>query len=189
MENGWLISYLLLWIITLLLVVVVLVHSRMLGLLHYRFGPGNAKPLADGPEIGEKLKQLDGILPDNQKWKLEFPYSKDVVILFVSPQCNTCNEVLPHLQDFFNKHNSIETLLVSIIDDLGMNRAYIAYRGLDKMKYIISEKMGDDLEIEGVPYSLYINRQGIVCAKGLVNNYENLIGLVKSAERFEAFDE
>ena len=42
MEGVWLISYIALWALTLLLCVVVLAHSRLLGLLHHRFGPAHA---------------------------------------------------------------------------------------------------------------------------------------------------
>ena len=185
MEIGWLVSYIILWLVTILLVVVVLAHSRMLGLLHYRFGPANAKQLADGPEIGKQFTKLSGIYPNQEKWNVKFPFDNDLVIVFVSPQCTTCNELLPHIKDFSHKQSSIKTVLVSTIDDLGMNRAYISYRGLEKLEYVISEKMGIDLNIEGVPYALYINQAGVLSAKGLVNNYENLLGLTKSAENFK----
>lgn len=184
MDSGWLISYVFLWIIVLLLVVAGLVHSRMIGLLHYRFGPAGAKSLADGPAVGSRLTTLSGVYPTASKWDLTFPAASDLILIFVSPQCSTCSEVLPHIADFSKAQTSIKTFLVSIIDDIRMNQAYIAYRDLEKMNYIISEKMADDLNIEGVPYALYVNHQGIVTAKGLVNNYENLVGLNKSAAKF-----
>ncbi len=189
MEGGWLISYIVLWVMTLLLVIVVLAHSRLLGLLNYRVGPANAKSLADGPEIGEKLTKLTGIYPNQAKWDVKFPISMDLVLVFVSPQCSTCNEVLPHIKDFFERQKTIKTILISIIDDIRMNQAYIAYRDLEKMEYVMSEKMGDDLKIEGVPYALYVNQEGVVSAKGLVNNYENLVGLTNSAEKFNLIKE
>jgi methylamine dehydrogenase accessory protein MauD len=185
MEGSWLVSYIILWIITLLLVIVVLAHSRLLGLLNYRFGPANAKPLADGPEIGAKLSKLTGIYPNQEKWKVRFPFSTDLVLVFVSPQCSTCNEVLPHIKDFIYKDSSVKTILVSTIDDPGMNQAYIAYRKLEKMEYIMGEQLSQELNIEGVPYALYVNQAGIVKAKGLVNNYENLLGLKRFAQQAE----
>lgn len=184
MEGGWLISYIVLWAVTLLLVIVVLTHSRMLGLLHYRFGPANAKPLADGPDIGESLKRLTGIQPNREEWSLKFPTSGDLILIFISPQCSTCNEVLPHIRDFSQNRKDLRTVLVSTIDDIGMNKAYVNYRGLEKLEYIINEALSDDLNIQGVPYALYVDQSGTVRSKGLVNNYENLIGLTKSAQNF-----
>jgi methylamine dehydrogenase accessory protein MauD len=182
MESGWLISYIVLWAITLLLVVVVLAHSRLLGLLHYRFGPAAARPLADGPDIGTKLKEISGIDVNSEKWAMSFPSDSELVLVFVSPQCSTCNEILPHIRDFSRTESSIKVVLISIIDDIGMNRAYVGYRKLEKMTYIYNEKLSDELNIEAIPYALYLNKKGEVVAKGLVNNYENLKGLKKIAK-------
>ena len=157
MDNGWLISYIFLWIVVLLLVAIVLVHSRMLGLLHYRFGPATAKALADGPDIGSKLINLSGVYPTKIKWSLTFPVASNLVLVFVSPQCSTCNETLPHIADFSQAQTSIKTILVSIIDDIKMNQAYIAYRGLEKMEYVISEKMADDLYVKRTELLQYLN--------------------------------
>src|SRR5262249_38742684 len=60
MEGVWLISYLALWGLTLLLALVVLVHSRLLGLLHHRFGPAHARPMGEGPALGTRLERLTG---------------------------------------------------------------------------------------------------------------------------------
>ncbi len=182
MESGWLISYIVLWAITLLLVVVVLAHSRLLGLLHYRFGPAAARPLADGPDIDTKLKEISGIDINSEKWAMSFPSDSELVLVFVSPQCSTCNEILPHIRDFSRTESSIKVVLISIIDDIGMNRAYVGYRKLEKMTYIYNEKLSDELNIEAIPYALYLNKKGEVVAKGLVNNYENLKGLKKIAK-------
>ncbi|MGI8638680.1 MAG: hypothetical protein ACR2MG_01825 [Pyrinomonadaceae bacterium] len=182
MEGGWLISYIVLWAITLLLVIVVLAHSRLLGLLHYRFGPAAARPLADGPDIGTKLKEISGINVNSEKWAMSFPADSELVLVFVSPQCSTCNALLPHISDFSRAESSIKVVLMSTIDDVGMNRAYVGYRNLEKMTYIFNEKLSEELNIEATPYALYINKKGEVAAKGLVNNYENLNGLKKAAE-------
>ena len=183
METGWLISYVILWAITILLVVVVLAHSRLLGLLHYRFGPAAARPLADGPDIGTQIKEIFGLNVNNERWSMNFPAKMELVLIFISPQCSTCNEILPHIADFALTEKSLNVVLMSIIDDVGMNRAYVAYKNLDKMTYLINEKLSDELNIEAIPYALYLNTEGILVAKGLVNNYENLKGLKKIAQK------
>ena len=182
MEGFWLVSYIFLWVITLLLVVTVLTHSRMLGLLHYRFGPANAKQLADGPELGTELDKLEAIYPSNENWNITFPQEKDLILIFISPQCSTCNELLPHVKDFSRNKNPYRVILISTLDDLAMNRAYVGFQKLENFEFVISEKLATNLNIEGTPYALYINQEGKVLAKGLVNNYENLIGLTKTAE-------
>jgi methylamine dehydrogenase accessory protein MauD len=185
MEGVWLVSYIILWVITLLLVVVVLAHSRLLGLLHYRVGPAAARPLADGPTIGTQLQQISGLSVNGEPWTMNFPSKSDLVLVFVSPQCSTCNETLPHIEDFSRNQDSTQIVLMSTIDDIGMNRAYVSYRNLEKLNFVINEKLSNDLNIEAVPYALYLNTEGKVIAKGVVNNYENLIGLKQSGRQVE----
>jgi hypothetical protein len=74
---------------------------------------------------------------------------------------------------------------MSTINDIGMNRAYVRYRNLEKLNFIINEDLADKLNIEAIPYALYIDKQGKVVAKGVVNNYENLIGLREIARKAE----
>lgn len=187
MEGGWLISYVVLWVLTLLLAAVTLAHSRLLGLLNYRVGPAAARPLADGPEIGSTLRRISGARPNGEAWTMNFPAPHDLILIFISPQCSACNETLPHVKDF-SRAASPPVALMSIIDDPGMNRAYIAYQKLEKLNYVSNEKLSDELNIEAVPYALYLSEQGEILAKGVVNNYENLAGLkeVSSRRRQEA---
>jgi methylamine dehydrogenase accessory protein MauD len=181
MEGGWLISYLALWCLTILLSLVILAHSRLLGLLHHRFGPAAARSLADGPEVGTKLELLAGQRLDGNAWSWVFPSSGEVVLIFISPQCQTCNELLPHVKDFVHAHKKFKVVLVSTIDHLSMNRAYVDYQNLERLNYVIGAKLADDLNIEGTPYALCLSREGVVQGKGLVNNYEHLAGLSQTA--------
>ena len=186
MEGGWLISYLVLWCLTILLSLVILAHSRLIGLLHHRFGPAAARPMADGPEVGTKLRPLYGLRLDGSDWNLGFPSPFEVVLIFVSPQCKTCNELIPHVKDFARVHREVEVALISTVDHLAMNRAYVDYQKLERMPYIIGAKMADDLNIEGTPYALYLSCEGVVISKGLVNHYEHLSGLIHTKRSSEA---
>src|SRR4051794_9991218 len=85
MEGAWLVSYLALWLLTVILGVVVLAHSRLLGLLHYRLGPSGARPLADGPELGSTVTHLEGRTLDGTAWSYSFPSPREVLVVFVSP--------------------------------------------------------------------------------------------------------
>jgi methylamine dehydrogenase accessory protein MauD len=177
MEGVWLISYIALWALTLLLCVVVLAHSRLLGLLHHRFGPAHARPLADGPEVGTRLGRLGARRLDGSPWEWEFPAAGDLLLVFLSPQCQTCNELTPHLRDFAHAHPDENLVLWSTLDDPAMNRAYAAFRRLEKLTYVVGEKQAEALNVLGTPYALSIDRDGVVRAKGLVNHYEHLRSL------------
>lgn len=178
MEGIWLISYIVLWVVVLLLGIVILAHSRLIGILHHRLRPSAARQLADGPEIGTKLKDLDGKKLDGTRWVWDFPASTELLLAFLSPQCQTCNDLIPHLKDFVKTYQDVTVVLLSVLDHLPMNQAYASYSNLEKMNYVISSKLANDFAIEGTPYFLRVNEKGVVVAKGLVNNYEHLVSLI-----------
>jgi methylamine dehydrogenase accessory protein MauD len=188
MADGWLIAFIAQWILLVSLALVVLAHSRLLGLLHARLGPAGARPLADGPPIGAKIGQLSGRLLDGSPWDAQLPQHAEVILIFISPQCETCNALLRHANDFIRAKPQLLVKLVSTIDDIQMNRAYVSYRRIDARHYVLGEKMAHDLDIEGTPYALRIDESGRLVAKGIVNSFENLIGLAKQKD-IPAFDE
>jgi methylamine dehydrogenase accessory protein MauD len=163
------------------LTVVVLAHSRLLGLLHHRLGPGEARPLAAGPDLGTHLTRLVGRSLDGGDWRWEFPAPTDLLVVFVSPQCSACNELLPHVKDFIAAHRGLQVALFSTLDHLPMTQAYVAYRRLEHTLYLIGRQLADELNVDGTPYALYVNREGVVTAKGVVNHYEHLLSLTRPA--------
>jgi methylamine dehydrogenase accessory protein MauD len=179
MEGAWLVSYIALWLLTAVLAIVVLAHSRLLGLLHYRLGPTGARPLADGPELGSTVTRLQGRTLDGAPWSYTFPAPREVLAIFVSPQCQTCNSLLPHIADFVRVHPDVDLLLISTLDDPAMNRAYVAFSRLpqERLTYVLGARQAADLNIEGTPYAVYLDDAGVVRNKGVVNNYEHLFGL------------
>lgn len=177
LEGPWLISYLVLWVVVLLLGAAVLAHSRLLGLLHHRFGPAQARQLSDGPKIGTRMVGLAALDLDGQDWQREFPAAAETWLAFISPQCHTCNEFVPHLLDFARAHPELSVVAVSMMDDLAMNRAYVAHLGFGKTTYLLGERLAEAMEVEGAPYVVRIDPRGLVIAKGLANNYEHLVSL------------
>jgi methylamine dehydrogenase accessory protein MauD len=157
----------------------VLAHSRLLGLLHMRLGPAGARPLADGPAVGTQLGPLQAKLLDGSPWSMRFPHASSTILVFISPQCQTCNALVPHVQDFVRLNPSANLQLVSTIDDTGMNRAYVTYRRVQGPPYLLGEAMAAELDVEATPYALLVDEAGIVRAKGVVNTYENLVLLAQ----------
>src|SRR4051812_5387721 len=115
MANGCLVALVVEGILIFCLALVVLAHSRLLGLLHMRVGPAGAKPLADGPATGTKLSELSATLLDEKPWRVSFPRPVDLLLIFVSPQCETCNALIPHVKDFARLGGTAEIMLVSTI--------------------------------------------------------------------------
>jgi methylamine dehydrogenase accessory protein MauD len=177
MDGPWLIAFLALWALTLLLAAVVLAHSRLLGLLHHRLGPASAKFLDDGPKLGATLSGLEGRTLEGEPWAHRFPSARPALVVFVSPQCQSCNALLPHVKDFVRTQGDLDLLVISTLDDLAMNRAYVAYLGLHQLTYVVGPKLAETLQVQGTPYALALDEGGVVRNKGVVNNYEHLLSL------------
>jgi methylamine dehydrogenase accessory protein MauD len=183
MESYWLISYIVLWILVLCLGVAVLAHSRLLGILHHRFGPAHAKPLADGPAPGTSFERLQSERYDGTPWRWEFPAEKDLLLVFLSPQCDSCDRLMPHVRDFARSEKHVAVVLLSVLEDRGMNEAFIAYRKLRDLEYVRGVALSDEFEIGGTPYTVWLDRQGVVRAKGLANHQEHLMSLAIQARQ------
>jgi methylamine dehydrogenase accessory protein MauD len=175
MEEGWLILTIAQWVLIACMGLVLLAHSRLIGLLHMRLGPAGARPLADGPPVGERLDTLSASQLDGSPWVVTFPQRTTTILIFISPQCQTCNALLPHVKDFTRTRPGQSVTLVSTIDDAAMNRAYIAYRRIEGLPYVLGEDLSVRLDIEATPYALRIDEAGTVVAKGVVNTFENLV--------------
>ena len=178
MERGWLVSYIALWVLVVVMAVVLLAHSRLLGILHYRFGPATAKQLTDGPEIGTKLDDLGADHLTGDRWHWRFPAQRELLLVFISPQCETCTALTPHLKDFMRTHRQSQIVLFSTLQDLGMNQAFVSYRKLQNTIYLLAGELADTMNIQGTPYAVRVDQEGVVVAKGLVNHYEHLLSLM-----------
>jgi methylamine dehydrogenase accessory protein MauD len=181
MAGGWLISYIVLWVVTAALALVVLAHSRLLGILHYRIGPAAAKPLADGPEIGARFERLAALTPGGLEWSWTIPADRPLLLVFISPQCTTCDALMPHVKDFTRVHPEMSLVLASTLEDRGMNSAYIAYRKLERVPYVMGAALSAQMQVEGTPYAVLLDGGGRVTAKGLVNHFEHLRSLRDAA--------
>lgn len=184
MEGPWLISYVVLWVLVLGMAAAILAHSRLLGVLHHRFGPASAKQLADGPEIGASVREVEARGFDQVAWKWQSPAERDLLIVFISPQCQTCDRLAPHVIDYARNHRDVQVALFSTLEDPRMNEAFIAYRKLAGLVYVNGIELADEFQIEGTPYAVWIDREGVVRAKGLVNHYEHLESLSFQARLF-----
>jgi methylamine dehydrogenase accessory protein MauD len=166
-------------VVILCLALVVLAHSRLLGLLHMRLGPAGARALADGPDVGTRIDELSGRTLDGGAWKIGFPRPSESLLIFISPQCETCNALMPHVKDFVRHRTGGSLTLVSTVDDQRMNSAYVAWRAIDRIPYVLGEAMAKSLDIEATPYALRIDEHGVVRAKGIVNTRENLVMMLQ----------
>ncbi len=100
------------------------------------------------------------------------------LLLFVSPGCRMCEEVLPSLPVIASSHR----LVPYIVSDLSRDETDAGYGRRDLgARLVPSAAAARSYGVPGTPYALVVDNSGMVRAKGTVNNLEQMEGLIDSA--------
>ncbi|HET8580135.1 MAG TPA: thioredoxin-like domain-containing protein [Nitrospiraceae bacterium] len=183
MTGMWLASYVALWIVVAVLVMAVLVFARQIGLLHRRLPPLGARMENAGPEIGTEPPPVTGLTTEGRPVRLGHVGGKRSLLVFVSPTCEVCRDLAPAVRSLERSERSrLDLLLVSIRGNATENRSFIRQHKLDDVPLIVSPELGDEYRIPSTPYAVLVDRDGLVRAKGIVNNLEHLESLLNAAE-------
>ena len=98
MEGWWTASYIVLWLLVVVLCFVVVALARQIGTLHPRIGPRGALEMDDeGPPLQEAPPPVDVMALNDQQVSVGGPGPAQL-LLFVSPGCHLCEAVLPSLR-------------------------------------------------------------------------------------------
>jgi methylamine dehydrogenase accessory protein MauD len=170
MHGWWAISYVVLWLLVLVLTVVVVSLARQIGTLHLRLAPRGALEIdAEGPPLGEAPEPLEV-----QGVGVGGPGDPQL-LLFVSPGCALCRDVLPSLPVVARAGG----MMPIVISD-ALTGHPSAPQGV---AVVASPEAARSYRVPGTPYAVVLDAIGIVRAKGLVNNLEQMEGLVDTARR------
>ncbi|MFN8234431.1 MAG: hypothetical protein U0V56_13530 [Actinomycetota bacterium] len=161
MTGWWAAAFVAQWLLVLVLVVVVAALARQVGVLHLRLGPRGALEIdTEGPPLGEAPPPLPGRSADDGRVVVGGPGARRVV-LFSSPTCPICEEVVPGIP--------------VAASAAGMTPLVLHDPDLERL-----------LDVPGTPYLLVMDELGVVRAKGTVNDLEQVEGMIDTAlERIE----
>jgi methylamine dehydrogenase accessory protein MauD len=180
MSGWWLASYVALWVLVILLSVLMIAIARQVGTLHLRLGPRGALEVDDeGPPLGEAPEPVSAADLDGRPVTIGGP-GPGQLVLFVSPGCPICREVLPGVPAAA-RAGRLEPL---VITDADRGEAAVTYAraGVDA-PVVASPDAAERYAVPGTPYAMVFDRAGVVQAKGTVNNLEQVEGLVDTALR------
>src|ERR671910_2402357 len=117
MSGWWAASYVILWALVILLGVIVVALARQIGTLHLRLGPRGALEIDDeGPALGEAPPPLELDDLEGRPVALGGPGDPQL-ILFVSPGCHVCEQVLPSLPTVA-RSAGMEPRVVTDVDEI-----------------------------------------------------------------------
>lgn len=178
MSGWWLVSYVVLWALVVALALLTLALARQIGTLHLRLGPRGALELdQEGPPLGEAPERVDAHDLDGRPVSVGGPGEPEL-LLFVSPGCPVCREVLPSLP-VAARVGGMRPLVVSDADD---PRDAVPDGGTTP-PVVLGPHVARAFGVPGTPYAVALDRLGVVRAKGTINNLEQLEGLVDTARR------
>lgn len=180
MEGWWAASYIVLWLLVVVLAVIVVALARQIGTLHLRLGPRGALEMDDeGPALQEAPPPFDLADLSGRSVTIGGPGTAQF-LLFVTPGCRLCEEVLPSL-DAVAQAGKMSPLVVSDSDRQETRHAYDERR-IDA-PVVPAPKVARSYSVPGTPYAVILDDLGVVRAKGAVNNLEQMEGLVDTARR------
>jgi methylamine dehydrogenase accessory protein MauD len=179
MSGWWLASYLVLWAVVIALSLLVLALARQIGTLHLRLGPRGALELdEEGPALGEAPEPADRLDLRGAPVAVGGP-GVPQLLLFVSPGCPVCREVLPSLPVAAR----VGGMAARIVIDADVGDGSGPYTTGVDVPAVADPDLARTYRIPGTPYAVVLDRVGVVRAKGTVNNLEQLEGLVDTARR------
>jgi len=178
-SGWWLASYVVLWVITATMFVVLLVVLRQLGLMYVR--GGGAPRLEEGPPIGAIIPPFEE-MEDGTQAEIRFP---DAVVdlnllLFTSPHCRICEEVLRELGGVTRDFDA-RVLVVSEgdVEENGRLRQLVD----GGARFVSNAERQRSLDVRTHPYGLVTDRSGTVLEKGVVNGSRDVQVLLEEAAR------
>jgi methylamine dehydrogenase accessory protein MauD len=174
------VSQILSWIVILSLGVALLALARQVGVLHVRLAPAGALLTGKGPVVGEAAPVLDVATIDGAALAIGRARSRKQLLLFVSPSCPLCKELIPIARNFAR----IEKLDIVFVGDdtLEEQRAMIARLDMAGLPFVNGPLVGRTFHVDRLPHAALIGEDGTLLSKGLVNSREHLESLVTAHE-------
>ena len=165
-----------LWAAVLVLAGLVWVMLRQIGVLYERISPMGALMDSAGPEVGEPgpAFQLDSLTGGEVKIGAG---GRSQLVFFLSPTCPVCKQQLPVLSSIRNDEKSWLDVILASDGERSRHVDFIRKAKLAAFPYVLSSDLGMTYRVQRLPFAVLTDGAGVVRAKGLVNNREQLESL------------
>jgi methylamine dehydrogenase accessory protein MauD len=174
------VSQILSWIVILGLGLALLALARQVGVLHMRVAPAGALMTGKGPVVGEAAPVMEAATLDGAALVIGKPKSGKQFLLFVSPHCPLCKDLIPVAKNFARAE---KLDIVFVGDDLeSEQRAMIARLDMAGLPFVNSSIIGRAYQVDRLPHAALIGEDGRLLSRGLVNSREHLESLITANE-------
>jgi len=179
-SDALLVSNVVLWIVVLALAAVVVALTRQIGLLHDRVAPVGALVGGETPRVGEAAPAMELAGFDGAPLRVggADAEGRDTLLVFVSPTCPVCKEILPVARALAARAGSGLRLVFASDGPREEHAAFVERHGL--APYVLSRPLGLAFQVARLPHAVLIDAEGVVRARGLVNSREHLESLFEA---------
>lgn len=184
----WVASYILLWLVVAATAFVMVGVLRQLGLIQLRLGPDSGALITpEGLERGIEAPNFETIeLSTKRLVHLSDFRGRRVLLIFLSPTCSPCRELIPHLNEVaLGYQDKVEVLAVCH----GSESACAEFGRLYLLKPILladpTNKIAAQYGTTITPFAFLVNEDGIILIRGVVNTLPQLEALLKEEGTFQ----
>jgi methylamine dehydrogenase accessory protein MauD len=174
------VSQILSWIVILGLGLALLALARQVGVLHVRLAPAGALISGKGPVVGEAAPVMEATTLDGAALAIGKPVGRKQLLLFVSPHCPLCKDLIPIAKNFA-RSEKLDIVFVGD-DEESEQRAMIARLEMGGLAFVNSSIIGRAYHVDRLPHAVLIGEEGRLLSRGLVNSREHLESLVTAHE-------
>lgn len=150
--SVWIASYVVLWVLVLVLSVAVVALLRQIGVLHARLHPLGANFAGEGPALESAAPTLPGI---------NYGAAALTLLAFTSPGCEVCKVLKPSFDALRRGYPEIQLREVDLEGARGTFDAF---------------------NVRSTPYAVAVDAAGVVRGRGVVNSLEQIEELLDEAK-------
>jgi methylamine dehydrogenase accessory protein MauD len=188
MSGVWLASYVVLWLIVLLLAFLLAGALRQLGLLQLRLGDDPGALITDsGLERGTDAPDFTGLDSETgEPVSLSDLPAVPRMLVFASPGCLSCRELIPGLNEV-RKTRKDHHFLVVCRGDLESCRGFGRMNRLEAPMVVdTTGQIEKDYAVTLTPFAYLIDHEGKVVIRGLANDWRQLESLLEQEGTLQA---
>jgi len=180
--TGIAVSNALLWVLMLGVIVALWALARQVGILYERVAPMGALITDAGPKLGEASPRFEVPALVGGKVEIGGTRPRSQMIFFLSPTCPVCKKLLPILKSASQAERAWLDVVLASDGESTQHLAFYRDAKLDQFPYVLSADLGMTYRVSRLPYAVLLDEQGIIRAKGLINNREQLESLFNAKE-------
>jgi methylamine dehydrogenase accessory protein MauD len=188
MSGVWLASYIVLWLLVLLLAFLLAGALRQLGLLQLRLGDDPGALITDtGLERGTQAPDFTALdAASGGSISLSDLPAVPRMLVFASPGCLSCRELIPGLNEVRKTRGDWDFLVVCR-GDLESCQRFGRMNGLEAPMVVdTTGQIEKDYAVTLTPFAYVVDHEGHIVIRGLANDWRQLESLLEQEGTLQA---